>query len=134
MRSTVGLLALLSLPRVGPVTALRVALGVSDLSDALGARWEQELRRSEEEIAKMDRRGIRALSVFDAEYPHRLRSIHDAPPILFVEGSVAEVATKRSVAIVGTREPTRFGSSATDEIATRIVNAGWTIVNGASGR
>jgi DNA processing protein len=130
MRSTLGLLALLSLPRIGPVTALRIALGASELSDALDAQWKQELSRSEAEVAEMKRRGIRALSIFDAEYPIRLRSIHDAPPVLFVEGSVEQVAARRSVAIVGTREPTKFGSSATDEITTRVVDAGWTVVSG----
>lgn len=52
--------------------------------------------------------GIRVLHAGDREFPHRLRSIPDPPEWLFCEGNVS-LLQGPSVALVGTRQPTRDG-------------------------
>ena len=53
-------------------------------------------------LEEADRRGVRVLSIFDADYPAALRSLSDRPPILFVKG---KLPVRRSVACIGTRSP-----------------------------
>ena len=52
--------------------------------------------------------GIRVLHADDADFPHRVRNIPDPPEWLFCEGDVS-LLRQPSVALVGTRQPTRDG-------------------------
>lgn len=66
-----------------------------------------------------------------AFYPSLLRTIPDPPPTLYVRG---ELAPKRCVACVGTREPSAFGIEVTRRIVRALVARGYGIVSGlASG-
>jgi len=67
------------------------------------------------------------LSIFDQEYPAALRSIPDRPPILFFKG---KLPSNRSVACIGTREPSEFGEIVTDSLVAALVATNWTIVSG----
>ncbi len=51
----------------------------------------------------------------DKDYPLRLKSLYDAPSILFYKGS-ADLSHFRSIGIVGTREATEYGKKITEEI------------------
>lgn len=76
------------------------------------------------------RRGVSVLAIFDKHYPQRLRAVHDPPPVIYCHGSVDALGTPRSVAVVGTREPTKFGCSATEEITEALAGAGWAVISG----
>src|SRR3990172_9416916 len=57
----------------------------------------------ENELYALSEEGITVVTLDDDAYPANLALIHDAPPVLFVRGTLrAEDA--RAVAIVGTRE------------------------------
>jgi DNA processing protein len=64
--------------------------------------------------------GTRMLTILDEQYPERLRGIHQAPPVLFVRGSVH--ATDRAVSIVGSRAASRGGLEFADRIARAMVD------------
>ena len=49
-------------------------------------------------------------------YPERLREIYDPPPVLWVRGDVSLLA-RPSVAIVGTRHPSPYGSGVAEMLA-----------------
>jgi DNA processing protein len=93
-------------------------------------RWKDALEATHRLLDDAARHGVTALSLFDDRYPARLRAIHDPPPVLFVHGSIDVLHQARSVAIVGTREPTEFGCSATEELTASLAAANWAVVSG----
>jgi DNA processing protein len=132
LRSALGLLALQRLPRVGPQTALRIAIAVDcDRLDAglLGA-WQSELEVASQELERYAAAGVHLIAFFDERYPARLRTIHQPPPLLFVHGSVEALNESRCVAVIGTREPTSFGVSAAEEVTRALAEANWVVVSG----
>src|SRR4051794_2107950 len=112
LRSAIGLLALQALPGVGPTKALRAALLTTNydvLIEEHASQWKQAVHAAHEEIEQCARRGISVLAIFDKRYPQRLRALHDPPPVIYCQGSLDALDRPRSVAVVGTREPTKFG-------------------------
>ncbi|MGD9019951.1 MAG: DNA-processing protein DprA [Desulfuromonadales bacterium] len=69
----------------------------------------------------------RLLTMWDADYPHRLRQISDPPALLYCCG---ELLPAPALAIVGTRHPTDFGRVFTRKLAGEIAAAGIVIVSG----
>lgn len=132
LRSSVGLLALLALPRVGPRTALRAAIAADPdrVGAGLTAAWRAQLEAAGEQRERYTAAGVQLVSFFDEKYPPRLRFIHQPPPLLFVRGSLDAVSETRSAAVIGTREPTSFGASATEEITRALARAAWVVVSG----
>ena len=132
MCSARGLLALRALPGVGPKTVLRtmVTQNYDVLLSERAEEWARALADADRQLSWCDAHGIAALSFFDQHYPVRLRAIHEPPSVLFVHGSVDVVNSLRSIAVVGTREPTSFGTSATDVLVQALARTRWTIVSG----
>jgi DNA processing protein len=133
LRTPSGLLALQRLPRIGPTTALRAALraqppaAVSGDFDALLA---QAMKWADDLVRKHLDAGVEVITFFDDRYPPMLSEIADPPPILYVRGSLHALHHERLLAVVGTREPSRFGETAAAEIVARAAEAGWGIVSG----
>ncbi|MEJ0080448.1 MAG: DNA-processing protein DprA [Puia sp.] len=70
---------------------------------------------AEKEITFIQRYGIRALSILDAEYPGRLLTAADAPILLFYKGN-ADLNKTRTISIVGTRRNSEYGKQITEKI------------------
>lgn len=79
------------------------------------------LRRAEEELLFIQKRGIRMLFFTDPEYPARLKNCEDAPMILFYQGN-APLNAKKMLAIVGTRKNTDYGLRATETLLEGLIN------------
>ena len=132
-QSVPGLLALLSLKGVGPKTALKVASFGDQLESFLAERslnWDRLLEGALRELDRLTEHEVKAVSIFDGDYPVRLRGIQDPPLVLFLHGSLPVLSRQRVVAVVGTREPTDFGCSATEEIVTALAAESWVVVSG----
>jgi DNA processing protein len=132
-RSAVGLLALQALPRVGPKTALKLAFAGIEIEAVLGPKldeWRDKLLPAAALIETYRAAGIDLLTFFDDRYPARLRTLHDPPPILYVRGRVEALSETRSIAVIGTREPTDFGKTATRAVCEQLASDRWTIVSG----
>ena len=97
LRSSVGLLALLALPRVGPRTALRAAIAAirTGSAPALRPPGRPQLEAAGEQLERYTAAGVHLVSFFDEQYPPRLRLIHQPPPLLFVRGSLDAVSETR---------------------------------------
>jgi DNA processing protein len=147
-KTAAGLLTLTALRGVGPATAERLAERFSVLDaiiDADPAKLKSvvssavvETLHHPTEITKAGaqaqrvldeaaRRGVRVLSIFDPDYPTALRSLNDRPALLFVKG---KLPSPRSVACIGTREPSEFGVTVTERLVEKLVASDWTIVSG----
>lgn len=72
------------------------------------------------------------VSVFTWEhagYPALLKTIHDAPPVLYVRGHLTP-QDDWSVAVVGTRQATAYGKECTQLLVRGLVENGVTVVSG----
>jgi len=65
----------------------------------------------------------------DDQYPENLRSISDAPPVMFIKGSI-EKHDNRSVAIVGSRNCSDRGKNIAFNLGKEFSERGWTVVSG----
>jgi DNA processing protein len=74
------------------------------------------------------RLGIQILGWEDPDYPDLLRSIPDAPLLLYVRGTLSQAATP--LAIVGSRRPTSYGRRMARRLSAQASRAGCVIVSG----
>lgn len=74
-------------------------------------------------------RGISLVTLNDAAYPQLLREIHDPPFLLYYKGQLPP-ADAVCIAMVGTRTPTSYGRTITENIANELARAGAIIVSG----
>ncbi len=81
------------------------------------------------EAEKLLKSGVSALTWHDDDYPARLKEIYDLPPLIYVKGNLIP-DDERSVAVVGTRNPSHYGRQVTEQLVYDIASAGVTIVSG----
>ena len=84
---------------------------------------------AERELAAINVRGARLVALGEPEYPARLQTIYDAPPLLTIRGA-AEVLSKPMVAIVGSRNASAAGMKFAERIARELGEAGFVIASG----
>lgn len=80
-------------------------------------------------MANINNKGIKVLTWSDSDYPRRLKEINQAPPVLFINGSI-NVEDDWAVAVVGTRRVTAYGKQVAVEIARFLAQNGVTVVSG----
>ena len=73
-------------------------------------------RAAEEEWERVAAQGASILTWRCPQYPERLREIYDPPPVLWVRGDVS-LLKRPSIAIVGTRHPSPYGSGVAEMLA-----------------
>lgn len=81
------------------------------------------------EVERLARAGVQVLTWDDAAYPSNLRKVYNAPPLLYVRGSI-EKRDEWAVAIVGTRRASIYGKEAARMVSRGLAQAGVTIVSG----
>jgi DNA processing protein len=74
--------------------------------------------------------GVRLTTVIDADYPLNLRTIYNLPPFLFYRGRLDSDRDARSVAAVGTREPSPEGLAQARDTARLLCEHGVTVLSG----
>lgn len=87
------------------------------------------LKRAEEEIAFIEKNGIRPLFFLDSDYPRRLLQCDDGPMMLYYKGA-ANLNANRVVAIVGTRNITDYGKENCNQLVQDLVEDNVLIVSG----
>ncbi len=83
----------------------------------------------ERAIEAVERLGGRCLLPDDPEFPVSLRGLPDSPPLLFALGDLATL-DRLAVAIVGSRDPTRYGETVCRALAAQAAGAGLVVVSG----
>jgi DNA processing protein len=94
-----------------------------------GAGIPATQREVAERVSALARAGFCALPVTASAYPERLRTLPDAPPLLFVRGDVSTFAG-RAVAIVGARAATSYGLGVARSLAEALAERGVAVVSG----
>lgn len=83
----------------------------------------------ERQVLRWQADNIQILTWNHDAYPPLLKSLEDAPPLLFKLGAWQSTLTQ-SLAIVGTREPSEIALQFTQLLAFLAARQGWTIVSG----
>lgn len=142
-------LTLERIPRVGPLTIARLINAFESPGAALAADYRDIMVRTglKEKIARvvagfkaapdeiardlriLEKLGARIVTRWDKDYPFNLKQIYDPPAVMFVRGEILPVDEK-AVAVVGTRNPTRYGIEMTEKIVKDLIQAGVTLVSG----
>lgn len=115
--------------------ALDVEQGSTDVLVAGLTRWAPRLRdlAPERDLATLERLGGRLVVPESDEWPDALEDLQGAAPLcLWVRGPSRIPASGRLVALVGSRDSTNYGASATTDIASGLAGRGYTVVSGGA--
>src|SRR3989344_6012189 len=74
-------------------------------------------------------RQIKVVSLLDRVYPANLRSISDAPAVLYYKGSLL-AQDDLAIGVVGSRAATIYGRQVTEKLVSGLVMSGLAIVSG----
>jgi DNA processing protein len=107
---------LMKIPGVGTVTAEAIIDG-------------KPFANAEKELRKAERENVQLIFFIDKTYPKRLRSIDDAPTLLYTKGNI-DLENRKTVGIVGTRRATDYGKHCIDELMQGLVSHDALIVSG----
>jgi DNA processing protein len=128
---------------MGAVAVRDHLLAERDVGDGVLADVHARLASTDadRELARAERLGIRFVIPGDDEWPHQVDELIGAetldnrggPPLgLWVRGPMRLTELEGSVAIVGSRSATTYGTSAAGEIAALVARAGLPVVSGAA--
>jgi DNA processing protein len=99
------------------------------LADAV-ISWKESVKY-EEEIALVEKAGVKIVTQIDPEYPPLLKEIYDPPVVLYVRGELPDPdGNTHMLGVVGSRRFTHYGRKMADLIASSASFAGWTVVSG----
>jgi DNA processing protein len=84
---------------------------------------------AEDEWARIREQGGSLVTLASTDYPERLKEIYDPPPALWVRGE-AKLLSRPSVAVVGTRHPSPYGSGVAEMLARDLAARRLLIVSG----
>jgi DNA processing protein len=80
------------------------------------------------ELDRVHQKGYKIITLNDPVYPVLLREIPDPPPLLYICGALD--GQEKNVAVVGSRNATAYGISATQRLCADLVAFNLTIVSG----
>jgi DNA processing protein len=119
--------ALAATPDVGPATLRRLLA-----SDPPSVAWSRSGARTD--VARIWQRhqeaGIAVYTAASAAYPRCLTGDPHAPAVLFSLGDLSLVTRHPTVALVGTRSPTRYGIGVAAQFGADLASAGVSVVSG----
>ena len=85
--------------------------------------------QAEKEIKKAEKEDVELLFYTDKKYPSRLKSIEDAPSLLYFKGN-ANLNHTKTVGIVGTRQATSYGKEMVERLVEELTPHSPFIISG----
>jgi DNA processing protein len=107
---------LLKIPGVGEISAEAIKQG-------------DTFQDAEKELKKAERDDVEIILYTDKKYPQRLKTIEDAPALLYYKGN-QNLNVPKTVGIVGTRQATEYGKEMVERICQELVPHQALIVSG----
>jgi len=114
------------LHKINDVSIKKIPLKVQKIENLINNNIFDTIFENLEEWKKL---GIKLFTYFDNNYPLRLKSINNPPKIVFTKGNI-NFDYSKAVSIIGTRNPTQYGSEMAKKIGYRFAKLGFTIING----
>ena len=91
---------------------------------------KRDLAAADRILERCAREQITILTVQDAAYPRRLLNIYAPPVALYVKGTLPDVDSIPSVAVIGTRKATPYGIKMGTNLAWEIAKCGGIVISG----
>jgi DNA processing protein len=102
-----------------------------DLPDNIIRELQDKSTERAERILEMcDRTGTKILTMQDAAYPERLRSLYAPPCVLYYKGQLFSFDEEAALSVVGTRTPTAYGQNAALKLCYQLAANGMLIISG----
>lgn len=118
--------------RVLSESALQLAAAVPDLAQSQIRRIaESKTKDFDSELKVLNSLGGHCLLSSSSDYPASLKQLPDAPPLLFVRGSL-QAEDKFSIAIVGSRRASAYGLTLASHFGKELSAVGLTVVSGGA--
>lgn len=83
----------------------------------------------DEQLNLIEKFNVNVISFWDNNYPNNLKNISYPPVLLFTRGDVS-LLKNNSVAVIGTRTPTKYGEESAQYFAANLVKAGLAVTSG----
>ena len=94
----------------------------------------EDIKRAEEKanniIKHCSIEGIKIVSIFDDLYPYNIRMISDPPVVLYIKGNKIRYNDLTNIAVVGTREPTKYGIKVAKRVGEILGEGNYGVVSG----
>ena len=148
MSCLIELLCLASVPRLGSVRIQRLVKALGSPGAVLRSSPERLVRTcgiepslaaaitrqraasgARDQIRRAARCGARIITLWDSGYPERLKTVADAPLLLYVMGTMPE-RDRLALAVVGTRSPSPYGVWASEFLSRELARRNITVVSG----
>ncbi|MBL8028604.1 MAG: DNA-protecting protein DprA [Fibrobacteres bacterium] len=148
MNSRTALIAFTAVESLGPVS-LQKLLSRFSTPEEVWSAGEQELKSkgvssqtieailrvnpenfADKQLTSANKLGAKIVLQSDSEYPECLKSLSDAPTVLFVHGVMPNSTDLPGVAIVGTRKPSAYGKKIAAQTASELVSSEVTVISG----
>ena len=91
---------------------------------------DKSMERADKALHFCEERGIRVVTLQDADYPERLRHIPDPPAALYIWGRMPPVDEQMLLAVVGTRKATPYGLRMAERLGRELAEGGAVVVSG----
>lgn len=115
---------------IGPI---KESISINDIMDLAGvsrAEINGTTTDTESDIKKGLSLSIDAIPISSERYPNSLRTISDAPPVIFCRGDINALNEVPGVAVVGTRKATPHGLRIAERLSEFLSMSGWSVVSG----
>ena len=86
-------------------------------------------RAADQQLEDLAKTGASFITYEDPAYPERLREIFDPPALLWIRGNV-QLLSQPSLAVVGTRHPTPYGTGMAEMLSRDLASRGLVIMSG----
>ena len=93
---------------------------------------DKDLDGARKILGKCRKMHIHVLTYGDEHYPPLLRSLHDAPVVLYYQGMLPQWDAQPAVGIVGTRKATPYGEEMAASLSGQIALCGGLVVSGGA--
>ena len=141
-RERLDWLRLIRTPNIGPIVffqilerfggASKAIEGLPEVMSRRGHRGFKLVSKAEatREIEGYTKLGARLIGYCEPDYPHLLRTVRDAPPLLWTLGHPVLLQKRSIAAIVGTRNASLNGQKFAAYLAAELGKLDYTIVSG----
>lgn len=96
----------------------------------LEALADKSLDAADRVLGDCQRMGLRIITREDTDYPDRLRGIFDPPLLLYVQGRMPVFDDEAAIAMVGTRDCSKYGERVAEKLSFELASQGALVVSG----
>ncbi|WP_321381673.1 DNA-processing protein DprA [Trichococcus shcherbakoviae] len=92
--------------------------------------WNDAIQKAKKIIEDSSEKGIRIINSYEDQYPQNFKRLPNRPILIYAKGNIELLNQDKSVAIIGTRDPSNFGKKMGYKISMLLAAKGYSIVSG----